>query len=158
MVGPWGKIPKAEVRAIAVAAQADPRTVLRSRTGDRIALSLRDSVLVWDPGTDEVHGFRSNKLEPCKLFESRHGEIVFQVECRPGLRQLARADTITRRLTAIETPNLREGVFQPAAGGDHVLLFDPGPKPPRTLHAYDVARDRWRKVENPGISAWEPLR
>lgn len=154
------RIPETGGRPVPVfAIGSEARAVLRSRTGVRIALSLRDSVLVWDPGTDEVQGFRSHRLEPCKLFEGRQGQLVLQVECGPGLRrQLARADTIERRLVAIETPHLREGVFQPAAGGDFVLLCDPGPKPPRTLHAYDVARDRWRTVENPGISAWEPLR
>ena len=145
--------------ALVFAIGGDARAVLRSKTGARIALSLRDSVLVWHPGLDEVRGFGSNHLEPCELYEGRRGQIVLQVECGPGLpRQLARADTIARRLVAIDTPNLREGVFQPAAGGDCVLLFDPGPKPPHTLHAYDVAHDRWRTVENPGISAWEPLR
>jgi hypothetical protein len=64
----------------------------------------------------------------------------------------------SHRLIPVETPALREGMFWPAGRGAWILLYDPAPKPPRKLHAYDVAQNRWHTVDNPGIAAWEPLR
>ena len=149
-----GGAPRAIVRA-----GSRIRAVLTSRTSSSIALSTRDTLLVWNPETNVVRRFRSRGLEPCALFESPEGRIVIQVDCGPGLpRRLARGDSLSAALVPIETPIVREGVFQAFGRGAWILLFDPGPKPPRRLHAYDMALDRWRSVENPGISAWEPLK
>ena len=135
------------------------RSVLRARTGASIGVLVRDSMLVWNPTTGAVQRFHSQGHEPCALFESPDGRIVVQADCGPALpRQLARADVGSHRLIPVETPGLREGMFCAAGRGAWILLCDPAPKPPRTLHAYDVARDRWRTVDNPGITAWEPLR
>jgi hypothetical protein len=138
---------------------SDIRAVLPSRTSSSIAVTVKDSVLVWDPETNEVRRFRADDLAPCVLFESPEHRIVVQVDCGAGLpRRLARADTNSGCLVPIDTPAERKGVFQPAGRGAWILLYDPGPRPPRKLRAYDVKLDRWRSVENPGITAWEPLR
>jgi hypothetical protein len=155
----WSMPESGGVAAPVLETASSIRGVLGSRTGTSVAVLAGDSMLVWNPATGAVRRFNSRGYEPCALYESPDGRLVVQANCGPALpRQLARADVTSRRLIPIETPNLREGRFQAAGRGAWILLYDPAPKPPRRLHAYDVAQDRWRTVDNPGIAAWEPLR
>lgn len=107
----------------------------------------------------ESRKFAAGGLEACSLFEGPEGSLVVRVDCGPGLsHSLARVDPDRGCLVRVECPKERRGVFAPAAGGAWILFYDPGSLPPQTLHAYDVIRNRWHEVENPGLSAWEPIR
>jgi hypothetical protein len=138
--------------------RAPIRMALPSGTGRTVGLVTSESLLVWRPADDQVEAFGLAGLDPCALFESREGPLVVQVNCGPALgRQLARADAHSHRLVPVATPRVRQGVFRALGSGAWVLLYDPAPKPPATLYAYDVRGDRWVTVENPGIRAWEPF-
>jgi hypothetical protein len=155
----WSMPESGDVTAQILQTTSSIRSVLRSRAGASVAVFVGDSLLVWNPTTGAVQRFHTRGYKPCALFESPDGRIVIQIDCGAALpRRLARADVKSHRLIPIETPSLREGRFEAAGRGAWILLYDPAPKPPKKLLAYDVALDQWRTVENPGIAAWEPLR
>jgi len=154
----WSMPESGGVTAQVLQTTASIRSVLRSRTGASVGVFVADSLLVWNP-TGTVQPFHARGYKPCTLFESPDGRIVVQIDCGRGQpRQLARADMESHQLIPVETPALREGMFHAAGHGAWILLYDPAPKPPKKLFAYDVALDQWRTVDNPGITAWEPLR
>ena len=134
------------------------RVVLPSRTGRRIGFVTGDSVVVWNPFDDSAPRVALGGLKPVALFETPAGEVLVQTEGGRGDPPgLARADFVTGRCVALEVPPVKSGRFVAAPGSAHLLLFDPAPKPPATLHVLDVATGRWAAVANPGIAGWEPL-
>jgi hypothetical protein len=134
------------------------RVALPSRTGHRVGFVTGDSVVVWDPLDDSARRVALGGLKPVALFETPAGEVLVQSEGGRGdPLGLARADFATERWVALEMPPVKSGRFVAAPGSAHLLLFDPAPKPPATLHVLDVATGRWEAVANPGIAGWEPL-
>ncbi len=126
---------------------------LPSRTGARVGLVTGDSLLVWNPADDSVERAALGGLRPTALFETPAGWRVATAGPAPGLA----APDASGRLAPLEVPAVRNGVFTPVSGGARLLLCDPAPRPPATLHVLDVASGRWTTVENPGIAGWEPL-
>ena len=134
------------------------RGALPSRTGHRIGFISGDSVVVWDPIDDSARRLALGGLKPVALFESLAGEVLVQTEGGRGSPPgLARADIAAGRWVALDVPPVKSGTFMAAPGSAHLLLFDPGPKPPATLQVLDVRTWTWSTVENPGITGWEPL-
>ena len=134
------------------------RAGLDSRTGRDVALVTSDSLVLWDPRDDSARSFALAGLKPSALYEGPGGQVLVATSGGRGEAPgLARADTTTGRLEAVEAPPLKNGLFTAVAKGAYLLLCDPAPKPPDTLQVYDVAAGRWQKVENPGIAGWEPL-
>jgi hypothetical protein len=134
------------------------RGALPSRTGHRVGFISGDSLVVWDPGDDSARRVALGGLKPVALFETPAGEVLVQTERgRSAPAGLARADFATGACVVLEVPPVRNGAFMAAPGKAHLLLFDPGPKPPATLQVLDVATGRWEAIANPGITGWEPL-
>ena len=134
------------------------RTALPSRNGHRVGFVTGDSVVVWDPLDDSARRVALGGLKPVALFESPAGAALVQTEGGRGAPPgLARADFATGRWVALEVPPVKNGRIAAAPGNAHLLLFDPAPKPPATLHVLEVATGRWESVANPGIAGWEPL-
>jgi hypothetical protein len=134
------------------------RVALPSRTGHRVGFITGDSVVVWDPLDDSARRVALGGLKPVALFETPAGEVLVQTGGGRGDPPgLARADFATGRWVALEVPPVRSGRFVAAPGSARLLLFDPAPTPPATLHVLDVATGRWAAVANPGIAGWEPL-
>jgi len=141
-----------------LAPAAPVEQVLRARTSPWIGVLTRDSVYACEPATGEVRRFRSSGLELRALYTGPARETLFAL--RPAIGggpQLVRGDPATASLVETHAPVVRDGVFQPVAGGAWILLYNPGERPPHTIHAYDARARAWSEVENPGISAWEPL-
>jgi hypothetical protein len=134
------------------------RRALPSRTGHRVGFITGDSVVVRDPIDDSARGVALGGFKPVALFETPAGEVLIQTAGGRGDPPgLARADFTTGTLVPLEVPRVKGGTFVAAPGNAHLLLFDPGPKPPATLQVLDVATGRWEAVANPGIAGWEPL-
>ncbi len=137
---------------------APVRRALSSRTGHRVGFITADSVVVWDPLDDSAGGVALGGLKPVALFETPAGEVFVQTEGGRGAPPgLARADFAAGRCVALEVPPVKGGMFVATPGSAHLLLCDPGPKPPATLQVLDLATGRWEAVANPGIAGWEPL-
>ena len=135
------------------------KKVLSCATGPGIGLPTGDSLLVWDPRRGDLRRMGTGGLEPSAWVECPEGRMIAISDGGPGSRSvLARADPSVGHLIPIETPAERGATFQSVDNGAWILLYNPGSRPCRELHAYDVRADRWRSVDNPGISAWEPLR
>ena len=134
------------------------RRALPSRTGHRVGFITGDSVVVWDPLDDSARRVALGGLRPVALFETSAGEVLVQTEGGRGAPPgLARADFAAGRCVTLEVPPVKSGRFVATPGGAHLLLFDPGPKPPATLQILDLATGRWEAVANPDIAGWEPL-
>jgi len=131
---------------------------LPSRTGRRVGFVAGDSLAIWDPADDGVFRVALGGARPAALFEGPAGEVLVATGGSHGAPSgLARADVAAGRLEPIVVPRVRGGVFLPAAGGAQLLLCDPGAKAPAVLDVFDVRSGTWTRVENPGISGWEPL-
>jgi hypothetical protein len=142
---------------VVLRAGAPIRAALPSRTGRRVGLVAGDSLLLWDPVDDRVQRLGLSGLRPSALFETPGGGVLVATTTGRGAPPgLARADS-TGSLTALGLPRVKGGVFIPVPGGTFLLLADPGPRPPASLQALDVATGRWTTVENPGIAGWELL-
>jgi hypothetical protein len=137
---------------------ASIRRALPSRTGRRVGFITGDSMVVWDPIDDSAERVVLGGLKPVALFETPAGEVLVETEGGRGAAPgLARADFVMGALVPLEVPRVKGGMLVVAPGNAHLLLFDPGPKPPSTLQVLDVARGSWEAVTNPGIAGWEPL-
>jgi len=142
---------------LVVEAAAPIRAALVTRDGDTVAFAAGDSLIVWRPADDRIERFDLAGADPCAIYEAA-GTMLVGVAC-DGRRapRLLRVDRGTGRLVSTAAPAVKKGTFHALAGGRWILLYDPAPRPPRTLQAYDVRNDAWMEVANPGISAWEPL-
>jgi hypothetical protein len=145
-------------KAVVLRTAKDIRAALPARTGRRVGFVAGDSLIVWDPGDGSVWRAALSGLEPAALLEAPEGAMLVAIRggrnVPPGL---ARLDADAGRLTPLEVPSVKGGLFVPVSHGARVLLFDPGSKVPATLHVLDVRNGRWDTVENPGIAGWEPL-
>jgi hypothetical protein len=154
----WRKPEDGGPECLVLATGSPIRAAFASRTSRSVAIVTKDSLLVWDPADDEVRSFRLAGRLPCALFEGPGARLIVASGCGPrGRPRLARVDGTTRRLVEIETPRLKGGRLDAVGQGRWVLLYDPAPRPPRTLYAFDVSRGTWVLVENPGVAGWEPL-
>jgi len=134
------------------------RAALASQRSHRVGFVTTDSIVVWDPLDGSTRRAALGGLRPVGLFEGPSGDVVVETGGgRGAARGLARADFAAGRLVSLEVPALKGGRFVGVPGGAHLLLFDPAPRLPATLHVLDVATGRWEMVANPGISGWEPL-
>jgi len=144
-------------RTVVLRTQAPLRSVLASRTGRGVGLVTEDSLLVWDPADDGVQRLALSGLRPVELFEGPAGEILVATQGPRGTTGLAQADLGAGRLVALEVPAVKGGAFLPVARGARLILSVPASRAPALLDAYDVATGRWARVDNPGITGWEPL-
>ena len=130
--------------------------MLPAAAGRGVGLVAGDSLFAWDPLDGGVRRAALAGLEPTALLEGPDGALL--VATRGGRNAppgLARFDA--GRLAPLAVPAVKGGMFVPVSRGSRVLLFDPGSRPPATLHVLDVRSGRWDAVENPGIAGWEPL-
>ncbi len=142
-----------------LAASSPIRAILESRTSASVGVVAGDSLLAWNPGSGVVRRLALAGCEPRALFEGPDGSLVVQSGDDAGRApKLARADSARGCLVQVTPPAGRGGVLIPVCGGAWLLSLAPAPRPAGRLHAYDMAANRWRVVENPGVSAWEPLR
>jgi hypothetical protein len=131
------------------------RAVLPSRDGARVGFVTRDSLVVWRRADGDVQRVALGGQRPTALFDGPAGWSV-ATSGHGGAPGLAMPGA-SGRLVAVETPRTKGGVFVASPGGAHILLFDPGTRPPGALQVLDVASGRWARVENPGLAGWEPL-
>ncbi len=138
---------------------ADPiRAALPAARSRRVGFVAGDSLLLWDPLGDSPRRVALGGLDPAALFETALGEVLVQTAALRGAPPgLARADFATGKLLVLDMPRVKGGTLVAAPGGSYLLAFEPGPKPPATLHVFDVAASRWETVANPGIAGWELL-
>jgi hypothetical protein len=154
----WTRPEPGGASSVILETASDIRRVLGPTPTGAIGLVTEDSLYLWSPATDAVRRLACGRLEPCELFDGPDGTTVVQVGiAAAGSRHLARADAGAGALVSVETPGKGEGIFRAVAHGAWILLYRPGSAPAREILAYDVRRDRWRLVSNPGLIAWEPL-
>jgi hypothetical protein len=134
------------------------KAVLRSATGDQLGLVGEQRMTLWDPIGRHALTVDLGGRNVTGLFVAPGGALfVTLAGARDHIAQLARVNAGTGALEPVTTPPIKGGLFAAASGGARILLFDPGPQAPATLHVYDVASGTWTDVENPGLSGWEPL-
>ncbi len=135
------------------------RAVLRAVRGRSVALVVKDSVIVWNASTDEVRRLGYSGPPPEWLFEGWKGALVLAVGSAPGRpASLARAAPGDVRFAPVPVPRAaRSGTLLAGPRGAWVLSCELGLRVPERLHAFDVEAGSWHVVENPGITAWEPL-
>ncbi len=144
--GPLGVVLRAAVQIHAA---------LPSGSGARVGFVAGDSLLVWSRASGGVERVAQNGLHPTALLDTPAGWRVVTEGGADG-PGLAGADA-SGRLAALEVPRVKGGTFVSISGGNRLVLFDPGARPPAELHVLDTASARWTTVANPGIAGWEPL-
>jgi hypothetical protein len=134
------------------------RRVIGGRGAAHRGLVAGDSLVLWNPADDSRFAVALEGRDPRQLIDNPQG-VVLVVAAR-GQRAppaLFRVDRETSRLVATDSPELKGALALPSPSRRAVLWVRPGVNPAARLAVYDLASGRWSEVENPGVSAWEPL-
>lgn len=149
------------------AAGGESKTVFELRTpcrrvlrgdGTRLGLVWGDTLTIWNTVDGSRLDVGLGGLEPHQMIESRDGvTLVSASHGTRGARALYRVGNGVAAFVPAGSSSLKGAIAVASPSRRRVLWFAPDATPADRLSVYDVESGRWNEVDNPGITAWEPL-